>query len=72
MNKINNMEFLMNLTEKELLYLFKVLVEKREKLEETDGLKVLTLTLDNEKELDVVNTILARIIELKTLEIGVK
>ena len=72
MNKINNMEFLMNLTEKELLYLFKVLVEKREKLEETDGLKVLTLTLDNEKELDVVNTILARIIELKTLEIGAK
>ena len=62
----------MNLTEKELLYLFKVLVEKREKLEETDGLKVLTLTLDNEKELDVVNTILARIIELKTLEIGAK
>lgn len=62
----------MNLTEKELLYLYKVLVEKREKLEETDGLKVLTLTLDNEKELDVVNTILARIIELKTLEIGGK
>ena len=62
----------MNLTEKELLYLYKVLVEKREKLKETDGLKVLTLTLDNEKELDVVNTILARIIELKTLEIGGK
>tara|TARA_R100001015_G_C4630454_1_gene192084 strand:- start:1355 stop:1543 length:189 start_codon:yes stop_codon:yes gene_type:complete len=62
----------MHLSEKELLYLYKVLVEKREKLEETDGLKVLTLTLDNRKELDVVNTILARIIELKTLEIGAK
>ena len=66
------MEFLMNLAEKELLYLYKVLVEKREKLEETDGLKVLTLTLDNSKELDVVNTILARIEEHKTLEIGGK
>jgi len=62
----------MNLSEKELLYLYKVLVGKREKLEKTDGLKVLTLTLDNRKELDVVNTILARIIELKTLEIGGK
>lgn len=62
----------MHLSEKELLYLYKVLVEKREKLEETDGLKVLTLTLDNRKELDVVNTILARIIELKTLQIGGK
>ena len=60
----------MDLSEKELLYLYKVLAEKRAKLEETDGLKVLTLTLDNRKELDVVNTILARIIELKTLEIG--
>jgi hypothetical protein len=62
----------MNLTEKELLCVYKVLVEKREKLEETDGLKVLTLTLDNSKELDVINTILARIIELKTLETGGK
>ena len=60
----------MDLSEKELLYLYKVLAEKRAKLEETDGLKVLTLTLDNRKELDVVKTILARIIELKTLEIG--
>ena len=72
MNKINNVELKMNLSEKELLYLYKVLVGKREKLEKTDGLKVLTLTLDNRKELDVVNTILARIIELKTLEIGGK
>ena len=72
MNKINKLEFKMNLSEKELLYLYKVLVGKREKLEKTDGLKVLTLTLDNRKELDVVNTILARIIELKTLEIGGK
>ena len=62
----------MNLTEKELLYLYKVLVEKRKELEKTHGYMALTLRLDNEKELDVVNTILARIIELKTLEIGGK
>ena len=55
----------MNLTEKELLYLYKVLVEKREGLENTHGYMALTLRLDNEKELDVVNTILARIIELQ-------
>tara|TARA_X000001388_G_scaffold61496_1_gene47051 strand:- start:746 stop:934 length:189 start_codon:yes stop_codon:yes gene_type:complete len=62
----------MRLSEKELLYLYKVLAEKREELEKTHGYMALALRLDNKKELDVVNTILARIIELKTLEIGGK
>ena len=62
----------MKLTKKEQLYLYKVLVEKREELEKTHGYMALTLRLDNKKELGVVNTILARIIELKTLEIGGK
>ena len=60
----------MKLTKKEQLYLYKVLVEKREELEKTHGYMALTLRLDNEKELDVVNTILVKIYEHQMLEAG--
>lgn len=59
----------MELTKKEALYIYNLLVETSVKLEKTDGSKVLEVTLDNKKELKKVYKIMAKIYEQHTATI---
>ena len=56
----------MELTKKEALYIYNLLVETSVKLEKTNGSKVLGITLDNKKELKQVSKIMAKIYEQQT------
>ena len=56
----------MDLTKKEALYIYNLLVETSVKLEKTDGSKVLGITLDNKKELRQVSKIMDKIYEQQT------
>ena len=56
----------MKLNKEDILYLYGLSIERRDKLESTDGLKVLGLpALDNTKELGQVNEILGSLYEIQ-------
>jgi len=59
-----------NFTKKEIKYIYDILIEKRNKLENTDSLFILGISLINQKELNVVNQIMNKIYENYTIGIG--
>tara|TARA_R100001086_G_scaffold77543_1_gene37634 strand:- start:127 stop:321 length:195 start_codon:yes stop_codon:yes gene_type:complete len=59
-----------NLTKKEAKYVYDILIEKRNKLENTDSFFVLGVSLINQKEFNMVNKIMTKIYESYTIGIG--
>jgi|TARA_R100001082_G_C4338622_1_gene149018 hypothetical protein len=59
-----------NLTKEEAKYVYDILIEKRNKLENTDSFFVLGVSLINQKEFNMVNKIMTKIYESYTIGIG--
>ena len=59
-----------NFTKEEILYIYNMLIKQRDKLEDTDRLFVLGVSLNNQKELDMVYKMMAKIYENQTITIG--
>jgi|LULO01.1.fsa_nt_gb hypothetical protein len=59
-----------NLTKEEAKYVYDILTEKRNKLENTDSFFVLGVSLINQKEFNMVNKIMTKIYESYTIGIG--
>ncbi len=59
-----------NFTKEEILYIYNMLIKQRDKLEDTDSLFVLGVSLNNQKELDMVYKMMAKIYENQTITIG--
>ena len=59
-----------NFTKEEILYIYNMIIKQRDKLEDTDSLFVLGVSLNNQKELDMVYKMMAKIYENQTITIG--
>ena len=59
-----------NYTKEEAKYIYDILIEKRNKLENTDSFFVLGVSLTNQKEFNIINQIMNKIYENYTIGIG--